>query len=127
VETLGNQIVGAFYDVYWDLRPGFLESTYVRAMQIALRKHGIASQLEVPATVYFRGEVVGRYRMDLVVAGEIVVECKVADRLQRSNEAQLLHYLKATDYKVGMLLNFGAKPEFKRLIYETARVRDRAP
>lgn len=123
MDSLGEQIVGAFYDVYNDLGHGYLEHTYVRAVQIALRHRSIESSREVPTTVYFRGEAVGEYRMDLVVAGQIVVECKRADRITPAHQAQLLHYLKSTRYDVGLLLNFGPRPEYKRMIFDTARRR----
>ena len=122
--TLGRQLVGVFYDVYQELGHGFLEHTYQRAMQIAVRQCGLHCEREVPVTVFFRGEAVGEYRADLVVAAAVIIECKTAVKIVPAHQAQLLNYLKASEYNVGLILNFGVQPSFKRMIYETARIRD---
>jgi len=124
MQTLGQQIVGVFYEVYRELGHGFLESAYQRAMHIALSERGIHCEREVPVSVQFRGRIVGEYRMDLVANRAFVIECKTADKISPAHHAQLLNYLKATDYNLGLILNFGPKPSFKRLIYESARARD---
>lgn len=118
---LSREIVGAFYEVFKELGTGFLEGAYHRAMVIALEDRGLASQREVPTTVYFRGRSIGEYRMDLVVENAIVVECKTAERITPPHRVQLLNYLRATDYRLGLVLNFGATPEFKRMVNDTSR------
>ena len=120
---LCRQVVGVFYDVFRELGAGFLERAYQRALEIALRERGLSVEREVPATVYFRGHSIGDYRLDLVVANALVVECKTAERIVVSHKVQLLNYLKATDYRLGVILNFGPTPTFKRLVYDTARRR----
>ena len=67
-------------------------------------------------SVFYRGVEVGRFRADQVVGGEVLVELKAADRLVREHEQQVMNYLHATKLEVGMLLNFGPKPSFKRFI-----------
>ena len=126
MHTLGQQIVGVFYEVYRELGHGFLESAYQRAMLLALTQRGLECEREVPVSVRFRGHVVGEYRMDLVVDRSFVVECKTVEKISPAHHAQLLNYLRATDYNLGLILNFGPKPSFKRLIYESARTRSQA-
>jgi GxxExxY protein len=93
-------------------------------MLIALTDRKIDCEREVPVPVRFRGHVVGESRMDLVANRNLVIECKTAERICPAHHAQLLNYLRATNYDAGLILNFGPKPSFKRLIYETARTRD---
>ena len=114
-------IIGAFYNVYNELGHGFLESVYREAMVIALREKGLQVEREKTVTVRFHNETVGVFRADLIVGSAVIVELKCARMLDSSHEAQLLNYLKATDFEVGLLLNFGTRPTFKRLVLETAR------
>jgi len=120
---LSREILGAFYDVFRELGSGFLEQVYKRAMVIALAERGVASEREVPTTVYFRGQSVGDYRMDLVVERSVILECKTADKIAVSHKVQTLHYLRATDYRLGVILNFGPTPTFKRIVNDTSRRR----
>ena len=106
----------AFYDVYDTHRYGFLHVVYRRAMLVALRSRRIEANTEVPFTAHYRGEVVGEYRADLLVEHRVIVECKCADHIAPVHEAQLLNYLKASGLSVGLLLNFGPRPTFRRLI-----------
>jgi GxxExxY protein len=118
---LSHEIVGAFYEVFNELGSGFLEQVYKRAMVIALQDRGIASEREVPAAVYFRGRSVGDYRMDLVVEKSVMLECKTAEKIAISHKVQTLHYLRATNHRLGMILNFGPTPTFKRVVNDTSR------
>jgi GxxExxY protein len=120
-----DAVIGAFYDVYNELGHGFLESVYREAMIVALRGKNVPVEREKTVTVSFRGQMVGVFRTDLVVENCVVVELKCARTIDSNHEAQLLNYLKATKYDVGLLLNFGVKPQFRRMILETAR--DRRP
>lgn len=113
---ISRGILGAFYDVYNEMGPGFLEAVYQRALPVALAERGIASEREVPILVRFRGEIVGEYRADLVVERKVIVECKVTEKVLPYHEAQLLNYLKATRISVGLVLCFGARPSFRRLL-----------
>jgi GxxExxY protein len=114
-------IIKAFYKVYNTLGYGFLEKVYGNALAIELRKLGLDVNQEVRIAVYYGGEVVGEYFADLLVVGAVIVELKAVKRLLEEHEAQLLNYLKATRYEVGLLLNFGPKPEIKRKAFDNSR------
>jgi GxxExxY protein len=114
-------IIRAFYDVYNELGFGFLESVYRESMTLLLRSQGHRVDQELPVEVYFRGQSVGLYRADMVVDEKVIVELKCARSLDSAHEAQLLNYLKATDFEIGLLLNFGHKPQFKRMIFDVLK------
>ncbi len=114
-------IIKAFYTIYNTLGYGFLEKVYVNAMVIELGKLGLHAAHEVAIQVSYAGQIVGEYFADLVVANSVLVEVKAARTLAPEHEAQLLNYLKATPVEVGLLLNFGPKPEFKRKVFDNAR------
>ena len=118
---LTEQIIGVFYDVYNELGYGFLESTYSEAMLIALQDAGLAASREVSVPVWFRGRKVGQYFADLLVNDCVLLELKTARNIEPSHEAQLLHYLRATEIEVGLLLNFGVRPQFRRLLFDNPR------
>jgi GxxExxY protein len=114
-------IIKAFYTVYNHLGYGFLEKVYANALNLELKKLGLSVQQEFPITVYYDNQIVGEYFADLLVSEVVVVELKAAKTLIKEHEAQLLNYLKATPYEVGLLLNFGPKPELKRKAFENSR------
>jgi GxxExxY protein len=116
-----DRIIGVFYDVYNEPGNGFLESTYAEAMVIALNQSGLRAIREVPVPVWFRGKKIGQYFADMVVDNTVLLELKVARSLESAHEAQLLHYLRATETKVGLLLNFGLRPQFRRLLFDNDR------
>jgi GxxExxY protein len=115
-EEITREVIGAFFRVYNTLRHGYLESVYAGAMVVELRRRGILVQREAPVDVRYAGEVVGTYRADLIVEGEIVVELKSSAQLDPSAKAQLLNYLRATGLELGLLLHFGKKASFGRVI-----------
>jgi GxxExxY protein len=98
-------IIKAFYTVYNTLGYGFLEKVYQNALVIEMRKLGLEVIPEALIKVYYNGQVVGEYFADLLVAGVVLVEIKAVRTLVPEHEAQLLNYLKATPYEVGLLLN----------------------
>ncbi len=116
-----DKIIRVYYDVYNELGHGFLEAVYERAMDIALVEAGLTVEHQVSVPVWFSGQMMGDFRPDLVVNRAVVVELKAARTLDSAHEAQLLHYLRATEFEVGLLLNFGHKPQFKRLILDNNR------
>ena len=118
---LTERIISVFYEVYNELGHGFLESVYEKAMLIALREAGIAVQYKHPIEVSFRGQSVGIFEGDLLVEGVVLLELKSARAIDPAYEAQLLNYLRATRVEVGLILNFGPKPEFRRLAYDNSR------
>ncbi|MFZ3275995.1 MAG: GxxExxY protein [Candidatus Sulfotelmatobacter sp.] len=118
---LTEKITGVFYDVYNELGNGFLESTYAEALVVALEESGLSTAREVPVPVWFRGRKVGQYYADVIVDRVVLLERKAARTLESAHEAQLLHYLRATDVEVGLLLNFGLRPQFRRLLFDNER------
>ena len=120
-KNLTEKIIKIFYRVYNELGYGFLEKVYENAMMIEFRKEGIACVSQSPIKVFYGGEVIGEYYADILVDSKVIVEIKAAKRLTEENEAQLLNYLKATDIEVGLLLNFGTKPEVKRKAFDNLR------
>jgi GxxExxY protein len=114
-------ILQAFYHVYNTLGSGFLEKVYENALRNCLRTRGFQVEQQTPVKVYFEGEEVGDYHADLIVNGVVILELKAVEAIAPAHEAQLLNYLKATNIEVGLLLNFGDKPEFKRKVYTNDR------
>ena len=100
---------------------GFLEKIYENAMMIEFRKAGIPAESQSRIEVMYEGEVVGEHSADIVVDNKVIVELKAAKSLIPDHHAQLLNYLKATDIEVGLLLNFGPKPEISRKVFDNYR------
>jgi GxxExxY protein len=119
-----DRILKAFYHVYNTLGYGFLEKVYENALALTLRKAGLSVGQQVPIKVYFEDEQVGEYYADLLVQECVIVELKAGEALCDAHEAQLLNYLKATDIEVGLLLNFGPKPEFRRKVFANERKKE---
>lgn len=118
-----GKIIKAFYTVYNTLGFGFLEKVYENALAIELRNMGLQVTQQQPVKVYYDGQLVGVYYADLIIENCVIVELKAAESLCEAHEAQLLNYLKATEIEVGMLSNFGMKPEYKRKIFTNDRKR----
>ncbi len=118
---LTEQIIGAFYAVYSALGYGFLEKVYVKALMIELKNRGMNPRDELPIHVYYAGQLIGEYFADIVVNDLVILEVKAAKAIASEHEAQLLNYLKATPYEVGLILNFGPKPETKRRSFDNSR------
>ena len=116
-----SKIIGAFYTVYNTLGHGFLEKVYENALAIELRKQGMIAEQQKRIEVFYHAQRVGDYYADIVVDGCVVLELKAADALAPEHEAQLINYLKGTDLEVGLLLNFGPKPQFVRRILTNDR------
>ena len=107
-------ILKAFFKVYNTLGYGFLEKVYENAMRIELRNMGLNVLQQKNIKVFYETDQVGEYFADLLINGLVIVELKAAENICEEHEAQLLNYLKATDIEVGLLLNFGKEPKFKR-------------
>jgi GxxExxY protein len=122
-KELTNKIVGCFYTVYNTLGFGFLEKVYENAMMVELYKQRIYAEKQRPISVYYSESVVGEYFADIIVEDTIIIELKAAECLIEEYELQLINYLKATDKEIGLLLNFGKRPEFKRKIFTNDRKR----
>ena len=118
-----QKIINAFYTVYNTLGYGFLEKVYHNALFIELENLGFDCEKEFPIQVLYEGDEVGQYYADIIVDNCVIIEIKAAEGLVKANECQLINYLKATNIEVGLLLNFGKKPEFKRKIFTNDRKR----
>ena len=119
--SVTDQILRVFYDVYNELGHGFLESVYHRSLLVALEAAGLSTSSRVAIPVWFRGQRVGHFEADVLVENCVLLELKAARSLDSSHRAQLLNYLRATDIEVGLLLNFGERPEFKRLVFDNLK------
>ncbi len=115
---LSSKVIKAYFNVYNELGHGFLERVYERAFVIELLSMGLVCEAQQPITVFYAGQVVGEYYADLIVENTIIVELKATEELNKAHEAQLVNYLRATHIEVGLLFNFGKKPEHKRKIFE---------
>ena len=117
INEITYQIRGAIFEVNRVLGAWFLEKVYEKALLVELRRRGLKAESQVPITVKYKDEVVGEYFADIVVEGQVILELKAVEQLQKIHEAQLLNYLKATGYKVGLLINFThPKAEIKRFV-----------
>ena len=120
-KELTEQIIKIFYKVYNTLGYGFLEKIYENAMMIEFRKIAIPAEAQSPIKVLYDDEVIGEYFADILVDKEVIVEIKANKSLIQDHHAQLLNYLKATDIEIGLLLNFGPKPEISRKVFDNIR------
>ena len=118
---LTQKIIGVFYEVYNELGHGFLESVYQKSLILALNEAGLKIHSPVDIPVWFRGRQVGDFEADVLVEECVLLELKSAHSIHASHQAQLLNYLRATDIEIGVILNFGVKPEFKRLVFDNLR------
>jgi GxxExxY protein len=120
-KDLTDIIIKTFYEVYNELGYGFLEKVYHNALIMELKKKGLIVTSQEKINVYYKGNKVGEYYADIMVENKIILELKAADYIVEEFECQLLNYLRGTDCEVGLLLNFGKKPEFKRKIFDNSR------
>jgi GxxExxY protein len=116
-QSLTERILKCFFEVYNTLGYGFLEKVYERAMIVELRDNGLKAFSQFPVRVYYKEHPVGDYSADIIVEDTIILELKAAGCVVEEHELQLLNYLKATDIEIGLLLNFGKKPEIRRKIF----------
>ncbi len=116
-------IIKCFYKVYSNLGFGFLEKVYQNSLLIELSNAGLNCESQKPIKVFYQKTVVGEYFADIVVNNSLIVELKAAEGLVEEHEFQLINYLKATEIEVGLLLNFGKKPEIRRKIYTNDRLK----
>jgi GxxExxY protein len=120
-KELTDRIIKIFYKAYNKLGYGFLEKVYENAMVIELEREGIAAVAQSPINVLYDGKIIGEYFADILVENKVIVEIKAGRQLVEENEAQLLNYLKAIAMEVGLLLNFGPKPEVRRKAFDNLR------
>lgn len=112
-----EKIIKCFYKVYNTLGYGFLEKVYERAMFFKLKGLGLYVEKQKQIKVFYENQQVGEYYADLIISKSVIVELKAAESLCEEHEFQLINYLKATKIEVGLLLNFGKSPQFKRKVF----------
>jgi GxxExxY protein len=125
-KELTEQIIKAFYDVYNELGYGFLEKVYQNSLYLELKSRGFKVEAQKQTKVYFKGFEVGEYYPDLIVNDAVILELKAAESIVAEFENQILNYLRATDIEVGLLLNFGVKPEIKRKVFDNERKKQKS-
>ncbi len=105
-DDITYKINGAIFEVNRELGAGFLEKVYENALVIELKNRGLKAKNQFPINVDYKGVVVGEYLADIVFEDNIILELKAIDSLKKIHEAQILNYLKATNFKIGLLVNF---------------------
>jgi GxxExxY protein len=118
LNALAERVIGAVYEVANVLGAGFLEKVYERALVKELRLRGMRAEATVPLPVTYKGDVVGEYFADILVEGKLLIELKCVDRFSDEHLAQCLNYLKATDLRLALLVNFQhPKVQWKRVVH----------
>ena len=112
-----DKIINAFYTTYNELRFGFLEKVYENALLLELQAMGLFCERQKPIKVHYKDRLVGEYFADIIVNNSIIIELKAAEGIIEEHELRLINYLRATEIEVGLLMNFGKKPQFKRKIF----------
>ncbi|MDQ6984880.1 MAG: GxxExxY protein [Candidatus Dojkabacteria bacterium] len=125
-KELTEVIIRSFYKVYNNLGFGFLEKVYENALKIELIKSNLIVESQQPLKVFYENYQVGSYFADLVVNDKVILELKADEILHPAHEAQLVNYLRETDIEVGLLLNFGKRPQLKRKIWSNSNPRKSA-
>ena len=117
-QAITDCILKSFYKVYNELGFGFLEKIYENALMIELRNNSLQCSQQAPIKVYYQQSQVGIYFADILVENKIILELKAGEgAIILEHELQLVNYLKATEYEVGLILFFGEKPTMKRKIF----------
>ena len=125
-KNLTDAILCCFYTVYNILGFGFQEKVYENALKHEVTKRGLSAMTQSPISVFYDGKLVGEYFTDMTVEKLVIVEIKAVRCLLPEHDAQLLNYLKATSIEVGLLLNFGPRPEFRRKAFDNDRKKPEA-
>jgi GxxExxY protein len=120
-EEITSDIINALYKVYNTLGYGFLEKVYENALAMELATRGHIVKQQLPIQVYYEGKAVGEYFADMLVDDKVILELKTTESIAKEHEAQLVNYLKATKIEIGLLLNFGKEPHFKRKIFSNQK------
>jgi GxxExxY protein len=123
-EDLTRAVIGAYYEVYNTLAYGFLESVYSRALYLELGRRGLKVAREVSVDVYYKGDQVGFFRADMLVESRVVLEIKATSAVTPADRQQLLNCLRCSKLEVGLLLHFGPRPSFQRVVAENGRSTD---
>ncbi len=116
-EELTKKIIRCFYNVYDTLGYGFLESVYEKALMVEFENNNIKAETQKEIKVMYKDRIVGDFRADILVEDKVIIELKAVSKLMPIHEVQVVNYLKSTGIKIGLLVNFGEKLEFKRKIF----------
>ena len=116
-----DKIIDAYYTVYNKLGVGFRETVYENALLIELDKRLLKFEQQKNIKVHYEGQVIGNFYADIIVENCVIIELKAIESLRLEHEVQLVNYLRATEIEVGLLLNFGNKPQFKRRVFSNSR------
>lgn len=117
--NISRLVIGCALEVHGELGSGYLELIYQRALEIELKSKGIRFERQVSLPVVYKGQLVGTFMADLVVAGCLIIELKASKSFTPRDEAQLINYLKASNIPVGLLFNFGSQSlKTKRLVHQ---------
>ena len=119
--SVTSEILRLFFRVHDRLGFGYLESVYCKALEHEFTKGGIAAERETPIDVWYDGACVGRFRADFVVAGRVIVEVKACEAIDDAHRKQLMNYMRGSRLEVGLLLHFGPKAKFHRVLYTNDR------
>ena len=118
-KRISERVIGCAYAVGNELGPGFLEAVYENALCFELKREGIEVERQVPMDVYYKDEMVGKYFADILVDRRLLLELKSVSRLAPAHKAQVINYLKATNLRVGLLINFGKpRTEIQRVVWK---------
>ncbi len=120
-EALTERLIRVYFDVYNVLGYGFLEKVYQNSLFLELKSRGYEVEAQKQIKVIYKGFKVGEYYADLVVDNLVIIEVKAAEYVTKEYENQLINYLRGTYIEVGLLVNFGKKPEFIRRVFENSR------
>lgn len=115
-EDLTRLVIGGFYSVYNVFGFGFSEKVYCSGLEVELKARGLRVDREVPKQVYYRDKPIAIYKVDMIVERKLIVEVKATKHLVKADHEQLHNYLRVTDLRVGLLLHFGPKPVFHRMV-----------
>jgi GxxExxY protein len=116
-----HAVIGAFFAVHTTLGYGFVENVYARALEVELRSRRVEVQREVLVAVRYRGQEIAYQRLDMLAAGKVVLEIKTGPAIRTGATHQLHNYLRATGLQVGLVLHFGPRAQFKRLVCTRSR------
>ena len=123
---LPEKLINVYYSLYNELGYGFLESIYQKTFALLLTERELSYQQQSPIRVTFHGVEMGEFLADLLVESAVLIELKAVRALEHAHERQLLNYLRATDIEVGLLFNFGPRPQFRRLAFDNENKNRRA-
>ncbi|MGA2915678.1 MAG: GxxExxY protein [Sedimentisphaerales bacterium] len=114
---LTGDIIGVAMEVHRQLGPGFLESVYEEALSVEFEIKGIKFQRQKELPVFYKGRNIKQFICNFIVEDEVIIELKAIKQIGEIDKLQVINYLKASGYEVGLLFNFGEKSlEWKRLI-----------